>query len=481
MRGLEPGSLPWLVLHEIRLALRSGRLTRRGKSIRLALLALYAAGGLVLAWALADLTIAPAPKYLVYASAGLLLLFTFMLTQTLLAGQRALFTAGDLDLLLSSPLPERRVLSAKLLGVAGSAAATFSILLLPIALPTAIWGHPRLLALVPMIVSLAVVAAAAGLGIAILLVRSLGARGARSVGQIVAAFFGGLIFLLSQLSSNGVVRTSRFSAVSQWMRRTGWGVDGWSAWPARALFGEIPPLLACAAAAGLVFWGASTLLRTHFLRSWQSAGERTGTRRPKHANGGGGFAASLTGAVVRKELRLLSREPEILFSLLMRLVYLAPVLFLGLKGTAGAAAFRVPALAAIGAVAAGQLAGSLAWLTLSAEDAPDLLAVAPVERATIRRSKLLAALAMAAPFALLVPAVIAARAPLAAAAALVGALAAGWGAGAIELRFGKAQKRSSFAKRQGGSFLVSLLGLFVALAAGAATGAAAYFLEGLRG
>jgi ABC-2 type transport system permease protein len=481
MRWLEPGSLPWLVLHEMRLAFRSGPLTRRRKWLRLALLLVYAGFGVFVAYGLRHVPLEPAPKYLVYASSGLVLLFTFMLTQTLLSGQRTLFTAGDLDLLLSSPLPERRVLSAKLLGVAGSAAATFSIFLLPVALPVAIWGHPRLLALVPIIASLAVVAAAGGLGLAILLVRALGARGARSVGQIVAALVGGLIFLISQLSSNGMVRTSRFAVVSGWMRRTGWGVEGWSAWPARALFGEILPLLACAAVAALVFLGASTLLRTHFLRSWQSTGDRGGARRVRAKKGGPAFATSLTGAVVRKELRLLSREPEILFTLLMRLVYLAPLLILALKSTRDQAGLQVPALAAIGALAAGQLAGSLAWLTLSAEDAPDLLAVAPVERAAIRRSKLIAALLIATPFALLVPIVIGLKAPLPALAAFLGALAAGWGAGSVELRLGKPQKRSTFNRRREGSFLVSLLGVGVALIVGTVTAAAAYLLQEVGG
>src|SRR4051812_28944642 len=309
MRWLEPGSLPWLALHEIRLAFRQAARSRRRTILRLVLLVGYAGFGIFLAYGIADLPLVPSPRFLVFGSAALVLLFTFMLTQGLLGGQRTLYTAGNLDLLLSSPLPEGRVLSAKLLGLAGSAAATFSILLLPIALPTALWGHPRLLAVVPMIAALAVVAAAIGIGLAIALVRSLGARGAKSVGQIVAALIGGLIFLLSQLSSNGAIRGSRFSAVSAWMRRTGWGVEGWSAWPARALFGEIGPLLACVAVASLIFWVASTLLRTHFLRSWQSAGEHSAPRGRKadRSGGAGVFASSLTAAVVAKELRLLRR------------------------------------------------------------------------------------------------------------------------------------------------------------------------------
>src|SRR3954447_25184708 len=477
MRWLEPGSLPWLALHEIRLAFRQAGRSRRRTILRRVLLVGYAGSGIFLAYGIADLPLVPSPRFLVFGSAALVLLFTFMLTQGLLGGQRTLYTAGDLDLLLSSPMPEGRVLSAKLLGLAGTAATTFSVLLLPIALPTALWGHPRLLAVVPMIAALAVVAAAIGIGLAIALVRSLGARGAKSVGQILAALLGGLIFLLSQLSSNGAIRGSRFGAVSAWMRRTGWGVDGWSAWPARAVFGEIVPLIACLAVASLVFWVASTLLRTHFLRSWQSAGEHSAPRsRRVDRRASAVFASGLTAAVVAKELRLLRREPEILFTMLLRLIYLLPLVFLGFKGTGGAEQFRVPVLAAIGAIAAGQLCGSLAWLTLSAEEAPDLLAVSPVPRGIVRRDKSLAAMAMMIPFALILPLVLARGHPAAAVVTFLGSLAAGWAAGLIELLFGKPGKRSTFQRRQQGSFLTSLLGLFCALVIGGATGAAAYFV-----
>jgi ABC-2 type transport system permease protein len=478
MRWLEPGSLPWLALHEIRLAFRQAAGSRRRTILRLVLLTAYVGFGIFLAYGLSARPLTVSPRFLVSASAALVLLFTFMLTQGLLGGQRTLYTAGDLDLLLSSPLPEGRVLSAKLLGLAGAAATTFSILLLPVALPTALWGHPRLLAVVPMIAALAVVAAAIGIGLAIALVRSIGARGAKSVGQIVAAMLGGLIFLLSQLSSNGAIRGSRFGAVAAWMQRTGWGVEGWSAWPARALFGEIVPLFACLAVAALFFWIASTLLRTHFLRSWQSAGEHSSPRsRKTEGRAAAVFASSLTAAVVAKELRLLKREPEILFSVLLRLIYLLPLVFFALKGTGGGAEqFRVPVLAAVGAIAAGQLCGSLAWLTLSAEEAPDLLAVSPVPRGILRRNKLLAALAMMAPFALILPLVLARGHPGAALVTFLGSLAAGWAAGLIELLFGKPGKRSTFQRRQQGSFLTSLLGLFAAVLIGGATAAAAYFI-----
>ena len=65
---------------------------------------------------------------------------------------------------------------------------------------------------------------------------------------------------------------------------------------------------------------------------------------------------------------------------LMQLLYLLPpALLLWRSFAAGidAPALLVPVLV----MAAGQLAGGLAWLAISGEDAPDLIASAPVQRA----------------------------------------------------------------------------------------------------
>jgi ABC-2 type transport system permease protein len=158
----------------------------------------------------------------------------------------------------------------------------------------------------------------------------------------------------------------------------------------------------------------------------------------------------------------------------MRLIYLVPLVLLAWKGVGRTAGVQAPVMAAVGAVAAGQLCGSLAWLTLSAEDAPDLLAVAPVPRMALRRRKLLAALLMALPFALIVPAFLVPRDRAAAVISLIGAAAAGWAAGSLELWLGKPGQRAAFSRRRHGSFPASLLGGLAALLIGGLTALAAY-------
>jgi ABC-2 type transport system permease protein len=468
-----PGSLLWLVLHEVRLTFRSRR-TGAGKWIRIVLLFAFFLIGVAIAIALRGTPLVPKPAWLVTGNAALLVILTFMTTQTLMHALRTLFEKTDLDLLLSSPLAEGRVLAAKLLGIAASAATTYCLLILPLALPVALLGHPRLLALVPVLAALAMVSASLGVALAILLVRSIGARRARAIGQIVGAALGGAIYLISQLSGHNRPGNGRIVGTAHWLQAHGWGVSGWSAVPARGLFGELRPLLLLVAASAALFALTSWLFRTHFLKSFQSAGERSGRRAA--AGRGPAFRGGLLRVVVAKEARLLAREPELLFMVLLRLIYLFPLLLVGTRGS-GANLIAAPALAAIGVIAAGQLCGSISWLTISAEDAPDLLAMAPVDPDRLKRMKLAAALAMVAPVAAIMPLIIAVRgAPLGGLVAFAGTIVAGAGAGGIELLLGKPAKRNAFRRRRQGSFLTSLLGLFVAIVVATATGAAVYFV-----
>jgi ABC-2 type transport system permease protein len=269
-----PGSLLWLVLHEVRLAFR-GRRTGIGKWIRLVLLVGYFLLGLYVAYQLRGMPLTPKPRWLITGNAALLVMLTFMTTQSLMNALRTLFEKTDLDLLLSSPLPEGRVLAAKMLGIAASAGATYCLLLLPLALPVAFVGHPRLLAVVPVAAALAMLSATFGLTFAMLLVRFIGARGARSVGQIVAAGTAGAIYLFSQLSGHNRPGSGRIAFTAGWLRAHGWGLNGLTSLPARGLFGEIGPLLLLVGVSGLLFALTSWLFRTRFLASVQSAGDRS--------------------------------------------------------------------------------------------------------------------------------------------------------------------------------------------------------------
>jgi ABC-2 type transport system permease protein len=132
-------------------------------------------------------------------------------------------------------------------------------------------------------------------------------------------------------------------------------------------------------------------------------------------------------------------------------------------------------------MAAGQLAGGLSWLAISGEDAPDLVATAPVAPRAILRAKVeavMAAIALVfAPFVL--PLAIAA--PYDALAALLGILVASAAAAAIQLWFRTQAKRSHFRRRQTSSRLATFAEAFssISWAATAALVAAGTWLAAL--
>jgi ABC-2 type transport system permease protein len=94
-----------------------------------------------------------------------------------------------------------------------------------------------------------------------------------------------------------------------------------------------------------------------------------------------------------KEWRLLRRDPLLLSQILLQLFYLLPLfLVFGTRlGEEGFNRFAVAGFSSGFVLLVTSLAASLAWLTVSAEDAPDLIASAPIARDRIDRAKALAA------------------------------------------------------------------------------------------
>jgi ABC-2 type transport system permease protein len=175
----------------------------------------------------------------------------------------------------------------------------------------------------------------------------------------------------------------------------------------------------------------------------------------------------------RKEWTLLRRDPWLVSQTLMQMLYLLPpalLLWRSFESAKASVVLLVPVLV----MAAGQLAGGLAWLAISGEDAPDLIATAPLTVRQILRAKIEAVMGcialVFAPFVL----------PLAlvdAAAAMVagcGIAAAAASATAIQLFFRAQAKRSQFRRRQTSSRIATFAEAFSSIAwAGAAALAAA--------
>ena len=447
---LTPGSFTWLLRHELRLALRgTGTRTRWvARNLPSILLATVPTiGGVALAYLLRDtgpFSDRAVARMLGFVGAGVVTLLVLMISTAAIAVLRTFHDRHDLDLLMSSPVPSATILAATAVGVAVTVAAPFALFVGPFALASAVFGEPRWLGGLVMVGVNATVATSIALGLTSLMFGAIGARRARTIIQLGAAVMGGAVFLISQLGNVSPALTHRLYLTVT--RRWPSPLD----WPARAAAGEPLPLAAMIAFAGLAAWSAARFGAHHL-----AASADTGTSSRSVVRAGPvRFRTGLARIIVTKELRLIVRDPELITQIALRLVYLIPMAALVLRGRDGVD--PGPAVAAAATAFAGLLASSLAWIIVCAEDAPDLLAAAPLAAATVERAKLVAA--CLAPVALIAvaSAAIIGSAPWAAAVTLVMGVVAALTAALLQAWFGKVQPRAAFRRRRSGSFVVGL-------------------------
>jgi ABC-2 type transport system permease protein len=183
-------------------------------------------------------------------------------------------------------------------------------------------------------------------------------------------------------------------------------------------------------------------------------------------------AVSPRRALRRKEWTLLRRDPWLISQTLMQMLYLIPpAVLLWRSFDAGGGAYQLPVPVLV--MAAGQLAGGLAWLAISGEDAPDLVASAPVPASFILRAKIEAVLGVIAlVFAPLVI-LLAVASPWHALVTAGGIVIAAAAATSIQLWFRTQAKRSQFRRRQVSSRLATFAEAFSSIGWAASAAVAA--------
>ena len=160
---------------------------------------------------------------------------------------------------------------------------------------------------------------------------------------------------------------------------------------------------------------------------------------------------------------LLRRDPWLVSQTLMQILYLLPpalLLWRSFREGAGASILLVPVLV----MAAGQLGGGLAWLSISGEDAPDLVASAPITSRRVIWAKIEAVMqTIALIFAPLIVA-LAFVSPRSALVAALGVLIAAGSATLVQLCFRVQARRSQFRRRQTSSRIATFAEAFSSIA-----------------
>jgi ABC-2 type transport system permease protein len=163
-------------------------------------------------------------------------------------------------------------------------------------------------------------------------------------------------------------------------------IDSLVWWPARAMLGDFTSLLAVLSAGALLLAGAITLFAARFGDFVIAAASMSDAS--VHQRRSSTFRrVSQKGALRRKEWTLLLRDPWLASQTLMQLLYLLPPALM-LWRAFGSHNDDLVLLVPVLVMGAGQLAGGLAWLAISGEDAPDLVATAPIPARWIMRAKI---------------------------------------------------------------------------------------------
>ena len=450
--AMTSATLPWLIRHELRLWARDGeRAGRVGRIIALLILTLLPIGfGIRIALDQRHAPAMPAAAIgpLATGFAGLVLL---MLSGACIYVLRSFHERRDLDLLLAAPVPPARIMAAKSLAIHASVALPLLFVATPFAVASALLGHPGWLGGLAVIIIAAVIATSFAFVIVASLFSRIGARRGRIIVQIGGGVFAVSAALLAQTPN---IAPDLFRRISRWLAQPPPPpLDA----PARAALGDPVWLLALTAVALLAATVAARITANRlFAAGPPSAGDRAttaplpGSSRPRTNTGR--FRRGLARILLIKELQLLGRDAELLSSVALQLAYMIPAFALIFSGS-GASPTR---LAAACVLFCGLLTASLAWLTICGEDAPDLIAAAPLPPGLARRMKILAAclppLAMVL-LPLLVTAATDGRAGLVAlllcpVAAATAATQQGWA--------GRPQPRRAFRARQKSSLLLAV-------------------------
>jgi ABC-2 type transport system permease protein len=385
---------PWLLAHELRLSWRSAKASLVSFTVIVGIfwVLLHVAG-----WFLMR-----SPQHLVQGQAvvvtGLITWFLlfFALATAFGLAVVALFERGDLDLLLSSPIPPRTVFAVRGLGVALQSVGILVLLWSPFADGAAMHGHWRMLAGYPVLAAAGLGATALAFAATLALVRAFGVRRAKVIAQVLAAVVGAGIFLASQAANmvpgdwqRGLVAWMRSDAAKAWL-----GPESALWFPARAMFGDPVAAIAMLAAGVGLFTAVIVLFERRLLEGTRES-EGPIVRRRRGA-GLRAFRSGLGTIVVVKELRLLWRDPRLISQTLLQVLYLFPLVFVGLRHGR-----TMEILAAAVILITTTMAGNLAWMTVSGEEAPDLIGAAPVAKQGVLWLKVAAALV--APVALGIP------------------------------------------------------------------------------
>jgi ABC-2 type transport system permease protein len=322
----------------------------------------------------------------------ILLSWSLLLSQAMESVTRAFYARSDLDLILSSPAAARKIFAVRIGAMALSVIVMAALLASPIINVLVLRGGARWIAAYGVVIAMGATAAAFAVALTVAMFRLIGPKRTRLAAQIVAAVIAAVFIIGLQVAailSHGTLSRMVFLESDTLIALVP-DVDSFTWIPARAALGDLRALAEVLGTSFVLLGAAILVFSTRFGdHAIAASSVSAGNTRQRRVSGFRGRAA--IRVLRQKEWTLLLRDPWLVSQTLMQMLYLLPpalLLWRSYGEGTGALVVLVPVLV----MAAGQLAGGLAWLAISGEDAPDLVATAPIPRTHVVRAKIEAVL-----------------------------------------------------------------------------------------
>ncbi|MEE4014984.1 permease [Roseibium sp. FZY0029] len=403
-------------------------------------------------------------------SVTVLLSFTMMLSQAMESVTRAFYARDDLDLILSSPAPSRDLFLVRIVMMALTSWAMSALVISPFLNVSVALGGERWIAGYVVLLAASLTATGAGVLITLALFRTVGAQRTRFYAQILAAVVGATFLIGMQvvaiLSFGSMSRFTLFDPAFLANHAPDAGSPWW--FLSHAVAGQTSATF-LVFAVSLVFFAVGAWRGAVQFRSIVVLALGVTEKTPRGRTSERAFRGySPLGALVHKELKLIVRDPWLVSQTLMQVLYLIPPAVM-LWVSFGHNVEISVTVAPVVVMAVGQLAGGLAWLTISGEDAPDLIATAPISASTRLWAKVLSVLTLIAAILLPIVLCLALISAWGALVTAVGALTAAASAILVQLWFRAQAKRTNFRRRQVASKASTLAEASASIACAAAT------------
>ncbi|MFN7746480.1 MAG: hypothetical protein ACK5QO_09005 [Hyphomonadaceae bacterium] len=486
-----PGSILWLARHQIRLSWRLGRLGKKIPSwLKPVFTILFVAFlSFTMGYGIAKAFEAAAGDYKQISSLAGAIVLTLMISgisMNMMGSFMTITEKGDLDLLLSSPIPPHRFVAARLISSAWRGFCIYAGFATIFFGASIVMISPMFASIYVVVAGFAILDAALTYMIARQALLWFGLRNGRraiitlgAVGVLVGLFG---YQMVSSSGSLGQLAAKEDDPNASLVLLHDWVVALTSnlSWLGGTILGDwlgalvFPVAGAVVSAAVLHFAGKRYDQDVAFLNGQNDHAPHKA--RKAHARQ---FRRPALVMVFHKEWLSLTRDPLFVSQLIVPLFTMVP--FLGFVWNAMANPEEQSEMAPVmGAVFAAitvfnvtMLTSSLAWLTASVEEARDLLQASPLDPKIILQGKVLAASGPAIIELFLVAALVAWAWPVAALTVLVMGTATCAGACVIEFSRPRPTKRPKMTQRPDRSLVAVLFGLGLGILWACAAGLAA--------